>query len=156
MGASTAVTHLILFIAVLGIATGLVVGLKSFSDDMRSSMHSRSSAFKSISETSFKIEVVHYDSESGITNIYARNTGEKSHRLENVDVYLNGMRIPRDEDNRTIELLEDTIRDNEGRDIWDKGEKLVIRVFKDIGENRIHEVIVTTPHEGAESKEFST
>ncbi len=156
MGASTAVTHMILFIAVLGIVTGLVVGLKSFSDNAQSSMQSQSKSFRDIMDTSFNIEVVYHDISTDTTKIYVRNTGEKSHRLESVDVYINGVRIPRNEDNRTIEILEDTERFNKGEGIWDKNEKLFIRVFMQLDSDRKHEVVVTTPHEGREREEFST
>ncbi len=153
--ASNVVTHLILFIAVLGIATGVVVSFKSFSDDAQTSMDARSKAFQDKLKTSFTIEVVHHDDEKNITRIYARNTGEKSHRIEDIGVYINSVRIPQREENMTIKILEDTIKANEGEDIWDKGEKIYVNVQKPLEEGAVHKILLTTPHEGRETKEIS-
>lgn len=153
--ASTVVTHLILFIAVLGIATGVVVSFKSFADDAESSIHERSEAFQARMQTSFEIDMLHHNNETNTTKIYARNTGEESHRLEDVGVYLNGIRIPHAEEDMTIQIEEDTVRANEGQDIWDKGEIMYVEVYKNLEEAQIHKVVLTTPHDGREEREFS-
>ncbi|MFW6014092.1 MAG: hypothetical protein ACOCZ6_05300 [Nanoarchaeota archaeon] len=153
--ANNIVTHLILFIAVLGIATGVVISFKSFSDDAQTSMDERSKAFQAKLDTSFEVEVVHHNNETNITRIYSRNTGEKSHRIEDIGVYINGIRIPHKEENMTIEIVEETVKANEGEDIWDKGEKLFIKVHKSLEQGQVHRIIVTTPHEGRVTEEIS-
>lgn len=154
MGASTVVTHMILFIAVLGIATGLLVGLKTFSDNAESSFKTQSDAFQNQIKTSIAIELVHYNNETETTKVYVKNTGETKHRLGEIDVYLNGERIPRNETNRTIGVLSDTERTEEG--VWNKKEKILIEIYDALQEEETHEVIVTTPYEGRASETIST
>lgn len=153
MGASTVVTHMILFIAVLGIASGLLVGLKNFSDNAESSLKSQSDAFNKQVKTSFDIEVVHYDNNTDTTKVYVRNTGETKHDLDNIDVYIDGYRFPRNTTNRSIEILKDTEKLDPG--IWNKKEKILIKAKKEIAEGQTHKVIVTSPYQGRATKTFS-
>lgn len=154
MGASTIVTHMILFIAVLGIASGLLVGLKNFSDNAQSSFNQKSDEFNKQIRTSFEIEVVSYDNNTETTSVYVRNTGETTLKPGTIDIYIDGTRFPRNTTNRTIKVLEDTEQVNPG--LWDEAEKLLIKANKKLEDDMTHEVIVTSPYQGRAKKEFST
>ncbi|MGM5482028.1 MAG: hypothetical protein ACQESF_01060 [Nanobdellota archaeon] len=153
MGASTVVTHMILFIAVLGIASGLLIGLKNFSDNAESSFKSQSDAFNNQMKTSFEIEVVHYNNNTETTHIYVRNTGETKHKPEDIDVYIDGIRFPRNETNRTIKIIDDTEVIEKG--IWNNKEKILIKAKRKLSDDKTHKVVMTSPYEGKVTDTFS-
>jgi archaellum component FlaG (FlaF/FlaG flagellin family) len=155
MGADTIATHLILFIAVIAIATGLLIGIKSFTDNAEVSIKEKGNALNKQIATSFAIEVINYDNIKNETIIYSRNTGTTNMKIEEIDVYLNGIRIPRNISNRTITIIEDTERFNT-LDIWDSNEILMIIINKKLEQNSIHELIITTPYNVRISETFST
>ncbi len=153
MGASTVVTQTILFIAVLTIATGLIIGIKNFSDKTESSLNTQSNAYNELIKTDISIDVVHYDNTTNITTIYARNTGKTKIDPEKVDVWIDGIRIARNTSIRNISVEPDTDRINKG--IWDSKEILKITIRKDLNKDEIHEAIVMTPNSVKDSDVFS-
>ncbi len=155
--ASTVVTHLIIFIAVISIATGLIIGFKNFSDQSQSAFKSKVEELNNHIKTSIKIEVISYDNESNETRIYVRNIGDTKLRPEYVDVYIDGFRFSRNEsekNSRTVEILNDT--NTIDTDLWNPKEELYIVAKKRLNSGETHEVIVTTQYEGSDQDSFST
>ncbi|MFT4304648.1 MAG: hypothetical protein ACMXX8_01020 [Candidatus Woesearchaeota archaeon] len=155
MGMSTISTHLIIFIAVLSISTVVVA---MFNDQMESTTNSIRVQQNSLSQqlkTDISILVINYvDRENNQTTIYVENTGATILNIENVDVYIGGERISRSEEERYIEILEDTEIVNQG--LWDPKEQIVIIVNKELEENKTYHVIITTEHGGRAIEKFST
>lgn len=153
MGASTVVSQLIMFIAVLSIATGLIFGIKSFTDNAELAAQEKGKALNMQIKTAYEIEHVYYNNNTEVTSIYLRNTGETMISPDQVDVYIDGIRIPRNSTNRTITILTDTETVNP--DIWDPKEKIHIQVFMALSNTITHEILVTTPYSGSEKETFS-
>jgi archaellum component FlaF (FlaF/FlaG flagellin family) len=153
MGSSTVVTHLILFIAVLGIATGLIITVKNYIDQTEGTFKEKSNDNDLIIKTNIKIEVISYNNNTNTTWIYVRNTGQSAMKPAQIDMYIDGIRLYRDNTNRTIELLLDTDLINVG--IWDPKEQLLIKAFKFLNNTITHEVIIATPYSVSDSETFS-
>lgn len=153
MGSSTVMTHVILFIAVLGIASGLLITIKNYADQTEGTFKQKSDDYNQIVKTSIKIEVISYNNNSNTTWIYIRNTGQTEMKPAQIDIYIDGVRFPRDNGNRTIEILSDTDLVNIG--IWNPKEQLLIKAFKYLNNTITHEVIVTTPYSVSDSETFS-
>ncbi|MFP4403310.1 MAG: hypothetical protein ACLFPJ_03095 [Candidatus Woesearchaeota archaeon] len=154
MGADTVATHLILFIAVLAIATGLVIGIKNFSDNAESSIKEKGDAINQQIKTSLAIEVISYNNDSKKLNVYARNIGKTNLKIDQIDIYINGQRIPRNTDNRTITVLEDTTNSNTPL-VWNPNELIEIIINKEMDENTINELTITTQYNFKKTESFS-
>ena len=151
--ASSIVTQTILFIAVLAMATGLIFGIKAFVDNTQNSIKTQSDEFNNQIGTSFNIELVYFNNNTNETSVFIRNTGQTSIKIEQVDIYINGIRFPRNESNRTIEVLADTEVTDIG--VWDPKEAIKIVAKMGLEENKKHTVVVTTPYSGRDSEYFS-
>jgi archaellum component FlaF (FlaF/FlaG flagellin family) len=153
LGFSVVTTHVILFIAAIGIATGLLFGIKNFSDTAESSINMKADDYNNKIKTSIQVEMISFDEDRNITNVYVRNTGRTMLDPLKMDVYLDGVRIPRNSTNRTIEVTDDTDLINEG--IFDPKETIHIAIFGYVDDLRTHDVTVTTPYEVKDSETFS-
>jgi len=100
MGASTIITHLILFIAVLGIASGLLIVIKNYADQTEGTFTQKSDEYNKVIQTNIKIEVISYKNATNTTWVYIRNTGKTSMKPSNIDIYIDGMRFPRNASSR--------------------------------------------------------
>jgi archaellum component FlaF (FlaF/FlaG flagellin family) len=149
--ASTVVSHVIIFIAVLTIASGLMVAMKNFADETEGAFTSKSDKYNEYMMTSIEIDVVHYDNTTNVTHIYARNTGRTSLDIDQIDVYIDGMRIARNASNRSI--VPDTEVVSTG--IWDPRELLHIEAESDLDDTIEHEAIIITGNSYRESETFS-
>ncbi len=151
MGASTIVTHTILFIAVLAISTGLLFSIKSFTDGAESSMVSNSKALQNQMNTDFSVELIYFNNDTNITSIYLVNTGTTALDPYEIDTYIDGYRFQRNETNRTI--IADTEKGSTA--VWERNEKLLITAKKYLKDG-IHELVITTQYNGREEETFST
>ncbi len=153
MGASTIIAHIILFIAVLGIASGLVVVIKNYADQTEGVFKDKSNDYDQIIKTSIKIEVISYQNQTDTTWIYVSNTGQTSMKPSEVDVYIDGFRFPRNDTNRSIQVLSDTNTVNKG--LWDPKEQILIKAYRHLDDTSTHEVVVTTPYSVRDKDTFS-
>ncbi len=153
MGMSTVITQVILFIAVLGIVSGLLVSIKNYTDKTEGAFSQKSAEYNNVIKTNIKIDVISHDNNTDTTWIYVRNTGQTNMKPEHIDVYIDGIRFPRNDSNRTIEVLWDTEIEDIG--IWNPKEELLIKAFMELNENISHNVIVTTPYEVRDTDSFS-
>ena len=155
MGMSTISTHLIIFIAVLSISTAVVAMFNDQMDSTTSSIRVQQNSLSQQLKTDISILVVDYvDKPNNQTTIYVENTGATILNIEHVDVYIGGERISRSEDERYIEILEDTEIANPG--LWDPKEQIMIIIDKELEENKTYYVIVTSEHGGRAIEQFST
>lgn len=155
MGMSTISTHLIIFIAVLSISTAVVAMFNDQMDSTTSSIRVQQNSLSQQLKTDISILVVDYvDRPNNQTTIYVENTGATILNIEHVDVYIGGERISRSEDERYIEILEDTEIANPG--LWDPKEQIMIIIDKELEENKTYYVIVTSEHGGRAIEQFST
>jgi archaellum component FlaF (FlaF/FlaG flagellin family) len=153
MGSSTVITHVILFIAVLSIASGLLIAIKNYADEAEGTFNEKSNEYQNQIKTNLDIDVVDYNNVTNTTTIYVRNTGRTILKPSTMDVYIDGIRIPRNASNRTIGVTSDTDSVNSGN--WDPKEILQICVFMYLNSSITHEVIVSTPYAVRETETFS-
>jgi archaellum component FlaF (FlaF/FlaG flagellin family) len=153
MGSSTVITHIILFIAVLSIASGLLVVIKNYADQTEGTFVTKSDEYNKQIKTNIHIEVVHFDNNTNTTWIYVRNTGQTVMDPVQVDVYIDGFRFPRNDSNRTISVSSDTELTNAG--LWDPREQILIKAFRSLDSAISHEVVVTTPYSVRDQEGFS-
>jgi len=149
--ASTAITQLIMFIAVLSITAGLIMALKSYSDETESAFNTQNERYNNYIMTSISIDVVHFDNETNITHVYARNDGRIQLKPAEIDVYIDGERL--DYKNSARSIVSDTDTINAG--IWDPGELLHVLAEKNITGTVSHEVTLVTGNSYTDSETYS-
>ncbi|MFP4656063.1 MAG: hypothetical protein ACLFNK_00610 [Candidatus Woesearchaeota archaeon] len=153
MGFSGIASQIIMFIALITIATGLVVVFNTNIREASTSLRIQSNAMALSMRTDVTIDMVSHDQEMNTTHVYVRNTGRTQLNHNDTDVYLDGLRVPRNDTNRTIQLLEDTDQVNEG--VWDPSEQILIEIFMPLDETETHEVSIITDHDGRDEKKFT-
>ncbi|MFP4117899.1 MAG: hypothetical protein ACLFTR_03160 [Candidatus Woesearchaeota archaeon] len=153
MGFSGIASQIIMFIALITIATGLVVVFNTNIREASTSLRIQSNAMALSMRTDVTIDMVSHDQEMNTTHVYIRNTGRTQLNHNDTDVYLDGLRVPRNDTNRTIQLLEDTDQVNEG--VWDPSEQILIEIFMPLDETETHEVSIITDHDGRDEKKFT-
>jgi archaellum component FlaF (FlaF/FlaG flagellin family) len=97
---------------------------------------------ESISKTSITITHLSFDNltDPDTTTLYINNTGQKKLETGTLDAYIDGIRIPRDDANRTIAFAEDyTLNPLH----WDPGESMIISVNLNLAD-ATHTARVTT------------
>jgi archaellum component FlaF (FlaF/FlaG flagellin family) len=153
MGISTVVTHVILFIAVLSIASGLLVVIKNYADQTEGTFITKANEYDKVIRTSIKIDVLSYNNVTKATTIYIRNTGQSDMQPSQIDVYIDGVRFPRNDLNRTILVTPDTDINDAG--IWNPKEELEIEAFQELSPGITHNIIVTTPYNVRDTETIS-
>ncbi|MEM4755935.1 MAG: hypothetical protein QW594_02270 [Candidatus Woesearchaeota archaeon] len=154
MGASTPISHLIMFIGVLVISTAVVGVFNNYVDSTSSALTTQQQFLANQLKTAIGIEVVSYHNSTNRTIAYLENLGKTILVLDDIDLYLDNERIPRNTSNRTIELIADTEKHNLGK--WDPKEKIKITIFKPLPSNTLHTLVVSTNYGGLATAEFST
>jgi archaellum component FlaF (FlaF/FlaG flagellin family) len=153
MGSSTVITHVILFIAVLSIASGLLVVIKNYADQTEGTFVQKANEYDKNIKTGIHIETLSYDNVTNTTLVYIRNTGQTSMDPVQIDVYIDGYRFSRDSSNRSVTVEADTEVVSTG--IWDPREVLFIRATRDLNRDIIHEVKVLTPYTVSDTESYS-
>ena len=151
-GAENVIASLILFIAVMALATTTTIVFKNYLDRSGAAVNEQQQRSTDIMQTSFNIAIATYTDE--ITTIYVKNTGSTRFNPEDIDIYIDGIRIPRNSGNRTIQVTDDTDNINPG--IWDPQEELEIQVFKEYTTSQTRSLLISTPNGVTAKTEFST
>mgnify|MGYP001153364121 CR=1 FL=1 len=151
--ATSAITHLIIFIAVLSITTTAVFTMSSFVTSSSDAINLQRRETTNVINTDIRIELVHYDSNSEELYAYVENSGKTTLKLEDINIYVNNIRIPREIENRTIEIIPDTEIKNSG--LWDPSEEIFITININL-ESDNHNLIITTSYQGKDEYLFST
>lgn len=153
MGFSELATQMIMFVAVITVASGLVIVFNTSVTKTSNSIQTKTDTLAQTMKTDVTIDMVSYDSSSNTTYVYVKNTGKTQLQVNDTDVYLNGFRISRNTTNRTIEVLPDTDTINPG--IWDPKEQILIKVFDKLNSSTTHKVTITTEYDVQDTEEFS-
>ncbi|MBN2567599.1 hypothetical protein JXB02_05975 [Candidatus Woesearchaeota archaeon] len=152
MGFSSVTAHLIMFIAVMGLATGLVATFKNYVDSNNDAMSAQWTYMSNNIKTDITISNSGYDNVTNLTTVYAQNTGKTQLDPDYVDVYIDDLFIPRDTSNRTIQIVPSTDTSNPG--VWDPKEILEIVVNGSLADGS-HTVDVATQYGVADTDTFS-
>ena len=150
--ASSVITTLIMFIAVLGIASGLIVAIKNYADETEAVFADKGNKYNQYLQTDINIDTLYFDNTTNTTYIYVRNVGRTIMKIDEVDIYIDGVRFARNS-SRTIEVEPDTDEINIGK--WDPDEIILITAVRDLDSSVSHEAIVVTPYSVRDTKIFS-
>ena len=141
-GESTIIANLILFIAVMGMAGATVVVFKNMMEQGTTAAVEEKDRSVGVMRTDFTIPSATYS--AGTVTAYVKNTGRQAFDPEDIDVYLDGIRIPRDPSNRTVSVTSDSDTYNSG--IWDEGEDLEFAITYTYATSTSHTISVYTPN----------
>ena len=150
--AENVIASLILFIAVMALATTTTIVFKNYLDKSGAAVNEQQQKSVDIMKTSFNIAIATYN--DATTTIYVKNTGSTRFDPQDIDIYIDGIRIPRNSGNRTIQVTEDTDTINPG--IWDPQEELEIQVFKEYSNSQTRTLLISAPNGVTAKTEFST
>ena len=153
MGFGTIAAQTIMFISIIIVATGLVFVYNSIMDDTSNSLRVQGELISNRIKTDLEIVSSSYDNDSQTVNVYVKNTGKTKLDIEKVDVFLDEKRIPRNDANRSIEVLPDTEIRNTG--IWDPSEDIAIQIQRSLNDTSKHSVQVTTQYAISDIDSFS-
>lgn len=152
-GAENVIASLILFIAVMGLATTTTIIFKNNMDSSANAVAEQQQRSTDVLKTAFVIALATYD-DVNTTYVYVKNTGSTRFYPIDIDVYLDGVRVPRSDANRTINVTADTDSVNVG--IWDPDEELEIQVFETFAASETHEIVVAASNGVKVKEEFSS
>ena len=153
MGASTVVAQMIMFISIMGIATGLETVFKNNLDESESSMNIQWDIMSNNLKTDITISSVNYNNVTNITTLSVLNTGKTLLEIGYTDVYLDDLMIPRNDSNRTIEVVVSTDTANVG--LWDPKELVEIKIMEENHASGSHSVAVSTQYGTKDKYTFS-
>ncbi|MEM4260449.1 MAG: hypothetical protein QXG00_04390 [Candidatus Woesearchaeota archaeon] len=152
--AGNVASALILFIASMFLATAVAVTVKTQYDKTTVSMKLEQARLNDELRTDITIDVVKYDSTLNTTDVYVKNTGNKEIDVNDIDVYINKERVPRNESNRTITILSDTMKFN--NTLWDPKEVIQISIYNwSLNTDKLHELSIVTAVDVKDTYEFS-
>ena len=152
MGFSTVTTHLIMFIAVMGMATGMITVFKNYVDESSGAMTAQWNSMSETIKTDISITSAAWDNSSNTTTVYVLNTGKTTLDPDKTDIYIDGLFIPRSPSNRSIGIENSTDTKNTG--LWDPKEVLRIRVYKHLSSG-MHTIDVATQFGVTDSETIS-
>lgn len=150
MGFGNVATTIIMFIAVLMLATGVLITMNNQIEQSQASMKVQNDYLNNQLKTNILINQVNYS--AGQTTLYVMNEGKTILKLDKTDVFLDAEFIPRNDTNRSITIETSTDITNPG--LWDPDEmvKIVINQTLTAGE---HRVAVTTQYGVKDEELFS-
>lgn len=93
MAFGTTVTHAIFFIGAITVAAGLLLSISTITGDTSSSLSQRQKALSESLSDDIRLTSVSY--QSGTLYVYAVNTGTSILEPENIDLFVDGLRIDR-------------------------------------------------------------
>jgi archaellum component FlaF (FlaF/FlaG flagellin family) len=150
MGFGNVATTIILFIAVLLLATGVITTINTNVERSQASMKIQNDYLNNQIKTNILINQVDYN--AGVLTVYVINNGKTILKPELTDIYLDAAFIPRNETGRTITIEPSTDTTNPG--LWDPHE--IIRIDANIpltpGQ---HRVTITTQYGVSDEQLFS-
>ena len=153
MGFGTIAAQTIMFISIVVLSTGLVLVFQATVDDASRAMRFQGQLLSDKIETQVEITSISYSNQTEQTSIYVKNLGQTKLDTDLVDVFIDSQRVPRNNNNRTIQVLKDTEVTNPG--IWDPEEDIEIKVDKWLNQTRTHSAKVVTQYAVSDSASFS-
>lgn len=152
-GESTIIANLIIFVAVMGMAAATVFVFKTLIDDSTNAAASENKRTVEVLKTDFTIAAASYDG-AGTVYVYVKNTGKAAFDPDDMDIYIDDMRVPRNASNRTVGVTVDTDTLNFGT--WDEAEELEFNVFLTYSVPETHSVAVWAPNGIKAEGEFAS
>ncbi len=136
----------------MGMAAAVVAIFKTMLDETANAASQDKQRTVSVMATDFSIPSVTYT--SGTIIAYVKNTGTASFDPGDMDVYVDGLRIPRSNNNRTVNVTSDTDLSSIGT--WDGGEELEFTIIKTYSIPASHTISVHAPNGVSAESVFSS
>jgi len=146
MGLATVAAQIILFTTLIYAATVLVISIKDYSLTATDSFDQKHELSLDELKTDIDIQSIIYV--AGNISISVKNSGKTILKLDYIDVYVNGTRIPRNDTNRTISMNSTSDLFNPG--LWDPDEYLNIYVNETIATG-LYRIDILTQHQGKDA-----
>ena len=146
------IANLIIFVGVMALSAAAIALFKTLYDTNANEVTAASTRTSSVLKTDFAISSVAYS--SGTIYVYAKNTGTKQFDPDDLDIYIDEMRIPRNVTNRTVTVTTDTDTINAG--IWDQKEEVEFNVYHTYSTPETHTVRIATPNGVSVEGDFSS
>lgn len=146
-------SQLIMFIAVITIATSVAIMISGESDKTSDALQSQNSRVVDKIKTDITITSINYNTAPSpdVTTVYIKNTGNTKIDPQGVDIFLNGYRYGYN--NRSTSIEADT---STGSPLsWDPTEVLKITITENLASN-IYDVRVITGNGVYDEDTFST
>lgn len=155
MGFSDVAVQVIMFIAVIVVGAMVVVFFNNYSKETVDTANMQRQELSEKMKTSITIDIINFVNTTNpdTLNIYVKNTGRTIIDTENIDVYVDKERIPKNTSNRTVTVIADTDKVNVGK--LDPKEEVIIKVFKNLIANRTHTLDIILSNGIKDSTEFS-
>ncbi|MEM4260450.1 MAG: hypothetical protein QXG00_04395 [Candidatus Woesearchaeota archaeon] len=125
MGFGTIFVQTIFFILFFVALLGFFTVSKAIAIENKESIAMREELTMNKIKSDISIYNVTYDSPSSKILVVVNNTGKIKLKLEEIDIYIDGSRIPRDQTNRTIQILP---QDFLNPSLWDPDESIEINI----------------------------
>ncbi|MGM5483707.1 MAG: hypothetical protein ACQER9_02195 [Nanobdellota archaeon] len=151
MSFSESAGQLIMFIAVVTVAAGLVLIFNQYISQSTGAITTRQQYISNQLRTSIDIESVNYD--SGIITAYAKNTGDTRFYPNKTTVYIDKERISYG-NNLNITVEPDTDSKNPG--ILDSEEIMKLSIAKTLNNDETHEILLVSQFDARDIFEFTT
>jgi archaellum component FlaG (FlaF/FlaG flagellin family) len=152
MGFGTIFVQIIFFILFFMALVGFFSISKAIAIDNKTSIMLREQTAMNKIKSEITIYNLSYYSGEGIISIYVNNTGKLKLKQEELDIYVDGSRIPRDQTNRTIKILP---QDFLNPTLWDPDESIEINVTYSLSTGT-HYVDVITEYSTDDTQIIST
>lgn len=137
MGFSSIVSQIMLVFTMIGIITLVVVTYKGYVSDTNTAIQMQEKKVQEKINTNILITNITYNNPE--LNITVKNIGGTILKLEDIDIFVDDIRIPRKEANRTFTLTQNIVN----KELFDPAEKLLINVTIQLGTG-YHRVEVLT------------
>jgi flagellar protein FlaG len=108
MGFGTVATHIILFIAMITVASGAAVLLKTTTEQTSSALRVQRDILVDQLRSDLTILTATYDNETSTVILYVKNTGKTQMQTTDFDVFVRGIRVPAHSLEATLEADTDT------------------------------------------------
>lgn len=153
MGFGTVAAQMIMFISLLSVATGVVLVFDQHAQETTTAMTIKSDALANNLKTDFVITNVWHNSTLNFTYIDLLNTGATELVINQTDVIIDGVFIPRDEFSKNLTIIPSTSIRNPL--LWDPKEVLEITVNRTLSANTTHILDVITEYGVSKTETFS-
>lgn len=147
MGFGTLAANIIVFIAVLMLASGLIVVMNAYVQDTQESLTEQKTRLVNELRTQISIQTLAYDNVT--LDVYVKNEGTTNLQLNTLDLYLDGNRISRDD--TTVAIEPDTLTG--GPTLWNPRE--VIKVSTDVTMNGTVTIRVVSDNSASDQEAIS-
>ncbi|MFT4326107.1 MAG: hypothetical protein ACMXYK_01250 [Candidatus Woesearchaeota archaeon] len=152
MGFGDIASQIILFISIVTLTAGVAILLGGYANQTSQSLQVQQNTLVDEIRTDFRItSVAHFSGNPDTIILYVKNTGRTAHVLDNIEVFISGLRV--EHGNRVITVEADTDIGNPLH--WDRGEIIRIDVTQNIDPG-VHTIRVVTPNGVWDESTFST